>query len=86
MGSWTHFNFLLYRLRSENENDFLIENGKLYLKVQMIHHGFIDDTVSRLEWTPEKLSVLLQGHPDLTSYLPDSQKSDGGIVWLKTGK
>src|SRR5258708_6176981 len=51
------------RLPEHPNGDYLIRDGKLYLKVQTIHHHFIDDRVSRIEWTPQKLAELLHGHP-----------------------
>ena len=71
------------RLPDHPTGDFLIHNGKLYLKVQTIYHHFIDDSVSMIEWTPERLSALLRDHPDLAPYVPDSTRPDGGIAWLK---
>jgi len=71
------------RLPEHPTGDFLIRDGKLYLRIQTIHHRFIDDTVSIPEWTPQKLSELLHDHPELASYLPDSARPDGGIAWLK---
>jgi hypothetical protein len=71
------------RLPEHPTGDFLLHDGKLYLKVQTIYHHFIDNTVSRTEWTPVRLSALLREHPDLAAYFPDSGKPDGGIAWLK---
>jgi hypothetical protein len=62
--------------------DFLLHDGRLYLKVQTIYHHFIDDGVSFTHWTPERLSALLREHPELAPYFPDSGKPDGGIAWL----
>jgi hypothetical protein len=71
------------RLPQRPTGDFLVQDGKLYLRVQTIYHHFLDDTVSKTEWTPDRLSTLLRKHPDLAAYLPDAQRSDGGIEWLK---
>jgi hypothetical protein len=71
------------RLHEHSKGDFLIRDGRLYLRIQTIHHHFIDDTVSRIAWTPQKLAELLHDHPEIASYLPDSGKPDGGIAWLQ---
>ena len=63
--------------------DFLLSGGKLYLKVEIVYHHFIDDSVAFTGWTPERLSALLRNHPDLAPLFPDSSRSDEGVVWLK---
>lgn len=63
--------------------DFLVHKGKLYLKVETIYHHFLDDSVGFADWTPERLTLLLRLHPEVAPYMPDSQKPDCGITWLK---
>ncbi len=72
-----------YDLPEHQTGDFLLSGGKLYLKVETVHHHFVDDSVAFTGWTPERLSALLRNHPDLTPYFPDSSRADGGITWLK---
>ncbi len=55
------------RLPQRPTGDFLIQDGKLYLRVQTIYHHFLDDTVSMTDWTPGRLSALLREHPDVAA-------------------
>lgn len=71
------------QLPDHPNNDFLIRDGKLYLKIQGTRSALVLTTfLSRYDWTISKFKKLRVEHPEIERYLPDSTKENGGIVWI----
>jgi hypothetical protein len=66
-----------------NEPQFIIKGGKLYLETQRTRSGIIFVTVGNtIKWDNKKIAELLKSNPQIGKYLPNLQENNFGIKWI----
>ncbi len=70
-------------LPGKPNGEFLVNNNKLYLKVQGTRSAVVLVTgVSFYDWSSGKLAKFRADHPELEQYYPDRTKPNAGIAWV----
>jgi hypothetical protein len=68
----------------KSDADYVIIGNDLYLRFQTTYPALVLVMgVDIEEWSPDRLQALLKEHPELKTHLPDPNRPDGGISWLK---
>lgn len=63
--------------------DHVVDNGKLYLRVQTTRPtAFLVTWVGGDRWDLARVKQFRRDHPELESYWPDPNREDGGLTWL----
>jgi hypothetical protein len=62
--------------------DFMIREGRLYLRRQTVRHGLVATSVSHGDWTIQKLREFRRRNLELEVFWPDPAALNGGVAWI----
>lgn len=63
--------------------DYVVRDGKLYLRVRVVHFTPILTGLSDTNWDEARIRAFRARHPELEEYWPDPKRPDGGVRWLR---
>jgi hypothetical protein len=82
VSSWPSASSVCITIRDTHAPNYLLKQGRLYLRVEKVRHLVLLSQVSFDDWNRETITGFRESHPELEQYWPSPTDKLGGVLWF----